>query len=114
MRRVLGFEEQEFLGTDVSERIFTREDVECGVPEAELREAAKTGTAGNDRWMRRKDGSRFWASGVTTALRDPGGEHIGYTKVMRDLTAEKHAEDALQAGRSPEGRIPGDAGTRAA
>jgi PAS domain S-box-containing protein len=86
VRRMLGFEEAEFLGLDVS-RIFTPEDVAAGVPAAELAEAASRGEAGNDRWMQRKDGSRFWASGVTTALRDPGGEPIGYTKVMRDLTA---------------------------
>jgi PAS domain S-box-containing protein len=96
VRRVLGFEEAEFLGTPIAPTIFTPEDVEAGVPEAEFQEAATTGTAGNDRWMRRKDGSRFWASGVTTALRNASGELIGYSKVMRDLTDQKHADEALK------------------
>ena len=46
--------------------------------------------------MQRKDGSRFWASGITTALYDPAGELIGYTKVMRDSTARKEAEEGLK------------------
>lgn len=96
VRKVLGFEENEFLGVDVTETIFTPQDLEQGIPQAELQDAAITGTAGNDRWMRRRDGSRFWASGVTTALRDSQGVHIGYTKVMRDLTPSKQAEEALK------------------
>jgi PAS domain S-box-containing protein len=95
VRRVLGYGGEEFIGMDVG-GLFTPEDVAAGVPEAELQEAATTGTAGNDRWMRRKDGSRFWASGVTTALRDESGAHIGYTKVMRDLTLRIQAEESLK------------------
>ncbi len=96
VRRVLGFEEAEFLGANIIEKIFTPEDQAQGVPEAELHEAAATGRAGNDRWMRRKDGSRFWASGVTTGLRDAAGSLLGYSKVMRDLTSSKEAEESLR------------------
>jgi PAS domain S-box-containing protein len=96
VRRVLGFEEVEFLGADITSQIFTPEDLVSGVPQAELQEAAANGTASSDRWMRRKDGSRFWSSGITTALRDAGGALIGYTKVKRDLTRSKRAEDALK------------------
>jgi two-component system CheB/CheR fusion protein len=96
VRRVLGFEEAAFLGADISVQIFTPEDVAQGIPELELQQAATTGTAGNDRWMRRRDGSRFWASGVTTAVRNPVGQLIGYSKVMRDLTDHKHNEEALK------------------
>jgi PAS domain S-box-containing protein len=96
VRRVLGFEENDFLGADIVPIIFTPEDLADGVPEAELNQAARTGTAGNDRWMRRKDGTRFWASGVTTGLRNAGGELIGYSKVMRDLTDQKQSEEALK------------------
>ncbi len=46
--------------------------------------------------MQRKDGSRFWASGITTALYNPEGQLIGYTKVMRDSTARKEAEEGLK------------------
>jgi PAS domain S-box-containing protein len=96
VHRVLGFEEAEFIGTDITPIIFTPEDLAQGVPEAEFSQAATAGTAGNDRWMRRKDGKRFWASGVTTGLRNSHGELIGYSKVMRDLTDQKHADEALK------------------
>jgi PAS domain S-box-containing protein len=94
--RVLGFTETEFIGLDVAKHIFTPEDQVKGVPEMELETAARTGTASNDRWMKRSDGGHFWASGITSALYDPHGKHIGYTKVMRDLTRAKEAEDALK------------------
>ncbi len=94
--RVLGFPEAEFIGLDVAKHIFTLEAQFEGVPEEELEQAAQYGSASNDRWMKRKDGSHFWASGITSALYDPQGEHIGYTKVMRDLTLAKEAEDALK------------------
>jgi PAS domain S-box-containing protein len=94
--RVLGFSEVEFLGLDIARTIFTPEDQFNEVPLRELEEATRFGSASNDRWMKRKDGGHFWASGITSALYGPRGEHIGYTKVMRDLTASKEAEDALK------------------
>jgi PAS domain S-box-containing protein len=96
VRRVLGFDEAEFVGHDITPLIFTPEDQQSGVPQRELAEAARTGTASNDRWMMRKEGIRFWASGMTTALRDKKGELLGFTKVMRDQTERKQAEEALQ------------------
>ena len=96
VHRVFGYEEAEFLGSDVKSQIFTPEDLERGVPETELREAAAHGSTTGDRWMLRKDGSRFWASGITTALRDASGTLVGYTKVKRDLTSSKQAEEALK------------------
>jgi PAS domain S-box-containing protein len=95
VRRVLGYEEAEFVGLDFR-RLFTPEEVAAGRPEWELREAAETGTGNDDRWMVRRDGSRFWASGTTSALRDAAGRVVAYTKVMRDLTEQKAAEDALK------------------
>ncbi len=103
VRTVLGFEEGEFLGQDLR-RIFTPEDVERGIPEWELTEAARTGTALNDRWMMRKDGKRFFAKGVTTRLLGSQGELVGYTKVMRDETELKDAmedrEELLESERA--------------
>src|SRR5215210_58114 len=64
--RVLGYREAEFLGDRIS-RIFTPEDQASGVPERELEQATREGRANDDRWMMRKDGARFWASGMTTA-----------------------------------------------
>lgn len=94
--RVLGFTETEFIGLEVARNIFTPHDQAAGVPQAELDQAARNGSASNDRWMMRSNGKHFWASGITSALYDPQGGHIGYTKVMRDLTRNKEAEDALK------------------
>jgi signal transduction histidine kinase/ActR/RegA family two-component response regulator len=84
-----------FVGLDFR-RLFPPEDVAARVPEGELDEAADTGSAGNDRWMVRKGGARFFASGTTSPVRDDGGRLLGFTKVMRDATDRKRAEDALQ------------------
>ena len=113
VKRVFGFDESEFLGGEIFSQIFTPEDVREGVPQRELEEATTNGIARGDRWMRRKDGSRFWASGITTALRDGHGTLVGFTKVKRDLTDRKLAEECMQACRSDERRIPGDIGARA-
>ncbi|MDB5338287.1 MAG: histidine kinase, partial [Planctomycetaceae bacterium] len=96
VRRVLGFEEQEFVGHDISSAIFTPEDLAAGVPQAELKTAAATGRANNDRWMQRKDGTRFWAAGMTTALQDRNHQLLGFMKVMRDQTEQKLLEDELK------------------
>jgi PAS domain S-box-containing protein len=94
--RVLGFEEDEFLGVDIASTIFTPEDVANGVAQKELDDAAEHGSASDDRWMRKKDGTRFWAAGITTARRDDAGRLVGYTKVMRDMTAQKRMQDELR------------------
>jgi two-component system, chemotaxis family, CheB/CheR fusion protein len=96
VERVLGFQEDEFLGQDVSSSIFTPEDLAQGVPQQELQQAAEAGSAFNDRWMRRKSGSHFFANGTTTALRDPEGRLLGFMKVMRDQTEQKHLEEELR------------------
>jgi PAS domain S-box-containing protein len=94
VRRVLGFDEREFVGQS-TDRIFTAEDVASGVPRRELEEAAAHGRALGDRWMVRKDGTQFWASGITSALHDEQGKLIGYTKVMRDLTRQRQVEEEI-------------------
>jgi PAS domain S-box-containing protein len=96
VRQVLGYEEPEFLGIDVAQATFLPEDVEAEIPRLELETAEREGQASNDRYMRRKDGSRFFANGVTAAIRDDQGNLIGFSKVMRDLTEKRRAEEALQ------------------
>ena len=88
VERVLGYDEATFLGQP-AELIFTPEDVARGVPAAELATARDQGTAHDDRWMQRRDETRFWASGVTTAVRDEAGRLLGFGKVLRDLTHER-------------------------
>lgn len=96
VERILGFSADEFVGHDVTSRIFTPEAQQDGVPQRELEQAAATGQANDDRWMRRKDGSLFFAAGITTAVRDDQGELIGYVKVMRDQTQWKQLQSQLQ------------------
>jgi PAS domain S-box-containing protein len=96
VRRVLGFGEGEWIGRDIVPLIFTPEDVQDGVGRREFDQATATGTAGDDRWMMKKDGTRFFALGIVTALRDDAGRLLGFTKVMRDQTERKKIEDRLR------------------
>jgi two-component system cell cycle sensor histidine kinase/response regulator CckA len=95
VRRLLGYEEADFLGLHWS-ILFTPEDRERGEHERELRTAAETGHASDDRWLLRKDGSRFWATGITARINDETGRLIGFSKVFRDLTQEREAQDRLR------------------
>ena len=76
--------------------LFTAEDRAKGEDAAELARAITEGRAEDERWHVRKDGTRFWASGVLIRLADEGGEIVGFAKVMRDLTDRRKAEDALR------------------
>jgi PAS domain S-box-containing protein len=93
--RILGYSESEMLGND-GRIIFTEEDRARGVPEQEINTALRDGRADDERWHLRKDGSRFWASGVMTAIRDDGGNLLGFAKVMRDLTDRQRAQEELK------------------
>ena len=95
---LFGYTEQEAYGLPVA-RIFTEEDRTSGLPEEELATAARRGKAADERWHVRKDGSRFWASGVMTALRGPDGSLRGFAKILRDNTQRKASEDALRRSR---------------
>jgi PAS domain S-box-containing protein len=97
VRRVFGYDEAEWVGMP-SDEAFTPEDRANGVPADELREAAERGYATDDRWMLRKGGERFWASGISSRLVDESGALLGFAKVVRDLTGTKRTEEALRAG----------------
>ncbi len=87
-RNVLGWAESEVLGRDAA-LIFTPENREAGVPEAEMRTALAQGSAADEHWHLRRDGSRFWAEGRLTPLRN-GGRH-GFLKILRDHTKSRQA-----------------------
>ncbi|MBZ4420209.1 PAS domain S-box protein [Myxococcus sp. RHSTA-1-4] len=94
--RIFGYRKEEALGKPAS-LLFTREDRERHTPEHELETALKEGKATDERWLVRKDGSRFWGSGSTKALRDGEGRLLGFARVGRDLTEKKLAADVLGA-----------------
>lgn len=92
---LFGYAESEIIG-QLSDVLFVPEDRAMGAPQGETQRAVQQGRAENERWHSRKDGSRFYGSGVVTPLREEDGAISGLVKVMRDLTAQKQAEDALK------------------
>lgn len=80
--------------------IFTPEDVAAGAPSHEAGTALTVGRASDERWHLRKDGSRFWGSGVMLPMRGvSGGEVIGLVKIFRDETEKRDAREALEKSR---------------
>lgn len=92
---LLGYAGEEILG-HAAAVFFTPEEVQKGVPEAELKTAAETGRASDDRWHVRKDNTYFFASGITTSLRDAQGTLHGFVKIMRDRTDRKRLDEELR------------------
>jgi PAS domain S-box-containing protein len=89
---IKGYREDEIIGQHFS-RFYLPEDVRDRKPERELEAARRTGKYSEEDWRVRKDGTRFWASVLITALFDPGGTLRGFSKVTRDRTEQKEAED---------------------
>ena len=94
--RIKGYSEEEILGEHFT-RFYTPTDREAGLPERLLAAAREDGRVDDEGWRVRKDGSRFWASVVITAMRDEAGELRGYGKVTRDLSERHEAEQRLRA-----------------
>jgi PAS domain S-box-containing protein len=93
--RLMGYTAAEILGR-VFSCFHTPDDIANGVPERELRQAAAAGQVQGETWRVRKDGSRFWADLVLTALHDEHGRLRGFVRVTRDVTERKRAEEALR------------------
>jgi len=89
--RILGWSAGEMVGQPTS-TFFTPEDRVAGWPETEMRCAAETGRANDERWHLRKDGTRFWASGELMPLRSPEGASLGFLKILRDRTEATASE----------------------
>lgn len=92
---ILGYTEAEVVGQPLA-RIFTPEDRNRGFDSYELEVARADSRSADERWHLRKDGTRIWASGTVTALRDANGALTGYVKVMRDRTDLRTHVDALE------------------
>jgi formate hydrogenlyase transcriptional activator len=93
--RIKGYAPDEIIGHHFS-RFYAPEDLELGKPTEHLKKAAETGRAEDEGWRVRKDGSRFWANVVITAIRGKDGELLGFAKVTRDFTERKRAEEAVR------------------
>jgi len=91
-RSIQGYEAEEVVGEHFS-RFYAPEDVERGRPEQGLRAAEESGRYEEEGWRVRKDGSRFWAGVLITALRDEGGALIGFSSAVRDVTGRKRDEE---------------------
>jgi PAS domain S-box-containing protein len=89
--RIKGWQAEEVMGRPTS-IFYTPESVAAGEPERELARAGRDGRLRTEGWRVRKDGTRFWAEVIYTALRDERGELQGYAKVVRDITERRRAE----------------------
>ena len=91
-QRIKGYTADEIIGRHFS-TFYTPEDIAIEKPALELKVAARQGRFEDEGPRLRKDGSRFWANVVITAVRDDDGTLIGFAKVTRDLTERRAAED---------------------
>lgn len=98
--RLLGFTAEEIVGRR-PDAMWTPEDLAARQPEVEMCRAAEHGRAADERWHRRRDGSRLWASGVMMPLLDcseqaPNGALRGFLKILRDCTKARADEERRQ------------------
>jgi PAS domain S-box-containing protein len=93
--RIKGYRISEIIGKHFSV-FYPEEDVRSGKPQRELEIAAREGRVEDEGWRLRKDGSRFWANVVITALRDKAGRLVAFGKVTRDFTDRIRANEALR------------------
>jgi hypothetical protein len=93
--RLMGYDDREVSGVSFS-IFYPEEALRARKPERELEEALRIGRIEDEGWRIRKDGSRFWANTVITALIDESGDHRGFAKVTRDLTERREAEARLR------------------
>jgi PAS domain S-box-containing protein len=103
--RIKGYTAGEILGRSFM-TFYPDAAIAAGFPQTELDVAARIGRFEDEGWRLRKDGSRFWANVVITALRDTHGQLVGFAKVTRDLTARREAEDQAR-------RLAGEEAVRA-
>ena len=91
-KKIKGYDAKEIIGQHFS-TFYTPEDRADGKPEKILEKVRVEGRFEDESWRVRKDGTRFWANVVITALRDRDGELAGFAKVTRDLTTRREAEE---------------------
>jgi PAS domain S-box-containing protein len=92
--RLKGYAAEEIIGKHFSV-FYPQEDLNSEKPLHILEQAARHGQSEHEGWRIRKDGSRFWANVVISALHDPNGTIIGFAKLTRDMTERRDREEAL-------------------
>ena len=93
---IKGYQADEIIGKHIS-CFYTEEAIQTGEPEKLIEQAKKEGRSKSEGWRVRKDGSKFWASVVLTALFDHQGNLTGFAKITSDLTEGKNKEEILNA-----------------
>jgi PAS domain S-box-containing protein len=93
--QIKGYKAQEIIGQHIS-RFYPQDMVDRQWPQMELRVAGEEGRFEDEGWRVRKDGSRFWANVIITALRDPDGKLRGFAKITRDLTERMRHEESIK------------------
>lgn len=93
--RILGYTANEIVGQSFS-GLFPARDVKADVPQRELEKVLVSGRGEVEGWRVRKDGSRFWSNSVMVVIRDDQGRLQGFSKVMRDITERKHAQEEIR------------------
>ncbi len=94
-QRLKGYAPEEIIGKHFS-IFYPEKDLAAGKPEYELRTAIETGQVEDEGWRIRKDGTRFWANVLITAIRSDSGNLLGFAKVTRDLTVRRAAEEKFR------------------
>jgi PAS domain S-box-containing protein len=92
---IKGYSAGEIIGSHFS-RFYPPDAINRGLPETELHGAMMQGRFEDEGWRVRKDGSRFWANVIITAVRNPAGHLIGFSKITRNLSERRQHEEALR------------------
>jgi PAS domain S-box-containing protein len=93
--RIKGYRAEEIIGQHFS-CFYSQDDIQNGKPKEQLNQAIQNGRVENEEWRVRKDGSQFWADVVITSLWDKTGHLRGFTKIVRDVTERRQAEENLR------------------
>jgi PAS domain S-box-containing protein len=92
---IKGYRAEEIIGRHFS-KFYPQEAIDRNLPDTELRGATMQGRFEDEGWRVRKDGSRFWANVIITAVRNASGHLVGFSKITRDLTERRSHEDELR------------------